>query len=182
MKGVKVLGIDPGLQGAFVLTDGQALEIFPMPIVTSGKDKIILFAGVFDLLSRIQKKHGQVHVYLERAIPFALGAKSAFSYGRGFETLVVAVELLKFPMTYVEPAKWTKEMHEGISADLRPKVKSGIAVKRLYPQLVASMPRKKNGTLDEGPMDALLIAGYGLRRVGGKPVKAPEADVIGDFF
>jgi len=161
---MKVIAIDPGISGAFVLTDGKTIETWPMPVIVTGKDKAIFFSGVFELLSTVQKKHGSLHVFLERAVPMAQGSKSAFNYGRGFEALVIAIELLKLPMTLIEPSKWTKEMHEGISADLKPKVRSLIAVKRLYPHLVKSLPKKPKGGLHDGPIDALLIAGYALRK------------------
>lgn len=182
---MKVLGIDPGLDGAFVVTDGKRLTSTSMPITVHGKDKAVYFGGVYELLMRIQKAHGVIHVFLERAIPFALGAKSAFSYGRGFEAIVIAIELAGLPCTLIEPGKWTKEMHEGISSDLKPKVKSVIAVKRLYPHMVGMLPTKPKGGLREGPVDALLIAGYGLRSLSGQvtrkrrmnPISEPE-----DFY
>lgn len=149
-----------------------------MPITQTGKEKLINFDQVHYILERLSRNFGLVHVYLERAIPFAMGAKSAFSYGRGFEALVIAVKILGFPHTLVEPGKWTKEMHEGISGDLKPKVKSLIAVKRLYPHLVDRLPKGSKGGLMDGPIDALLIAGYGLRKAQVKSVKR----VIEDFY
>lgn len=175
MTGTRVVGIDPGIAGAILVTNGKSLESHFMPILVTGKDKAVDFHGVHDLMSALQKKYGLAHVFLERAIPFAMGAKAAFSYGRGFEAIVIALKLLQFPTTLVDPGKWTKEMHEGISSDLKPKVKSGIAITRLYPQLVASLPKKPKGGLHDGPIDALLIAGYGLRKLSGtarKPAKA----------
>ena len=171
---MKVLGVDPGLSGAFVLTDGKSFECWPMPIITTGKDRTIDFSGISKLLCALP----DVPIFLERAIPFALGAKQAFNYGRGFEALVIAIMLSGLSVTYVEPAKWTKEMHEGISSDLKPKVKSLIAVKRLHPQLVKLLPSDKKGVPKDGAIDALLIASYGLRRLGHFQ---PKCD-IGDFY
>ncbi len=184
MKSTLVMGIDPGLAGAFVLTDGTTLfDVAFMPIEIEGKDKRIDFEGTRGLLADLKKRRGAVHVFLERAIPFAMSSKSAFSYGRGFEAIVIALRLLGFPMTLVDPGKWTKEMHEGISSDLKPKIKSGVAVSRLYPQLVGLLPKKTKGGLHDGPIDALLIAGYGLRKLGGTARKPAKAfDPIGDFY
>jgi crossover junction endodeoxyribonuclease RuvC len=160
------LGIDPGFSGAFVLTDGDKFfEYWRMPLVdiSGGKEKQVEFDGVHELLDDIYQKH-RPHVFLERAIPMAMGSKGAFNYGRGFAALEIAIELIGMPVTYVEPSKWAKQMHEGLSADLRPKAKSLMAVKRLFPRLVEALPRNKKGALLDGPVDALLIAGYGLRR------------------
>ena len=163
---MKVLGIDPGLSGAFVLTDGEKmLKAWEMPVSVFGKEKSIAYADVLQLLKPIAQLDNP-HVYLERAIPMAMGSKGAFNYGRGFEAIVIALMTLRMPFTMVEPTKWAKEMHEGISADLKPKAKSLIAVKRLYPSLVGLLPSKPKGGLKDGPVDALLIAGYGLRRLG----------------
>jgi hypothetical protein len=178
---LKVVGVDPGINGAIVVTDGEwVFESYSMPITVSGKEKLLNFAGVQELLLRIKRAHGPLHVFLERAVPMAMGSKGAFTYGRGFEALIIALGLERFPVTHVEPGRWTKEMHEGISADLKAKAKSLIAVKRLYPSLVRMLPKRPKGGLHDGPIDALLIAGYGLRKLGG--TKPPEPDIIGDFF
>lgn len=161
-----VMGIDPGVQGAFVVLDSKRAEYFSMPLLVVGKEKRVDYLRVLDHLHNVEERHGRLHVFLERAVPMAMGSKAAFSYGRGFEALVIALGIVRFPVTHVEPGRWAKEMHEGISADLKPKAKSLIAVQRLYPHLVASLPKKPKGGFHDGPIDALLIAGYGLRKLG----------------
>lgn len=152
------LGIDPGQQGAFVTFDGRDFDFEPMPL---NAQKEIDFEGVREILAMAPVG---VHIFLERAMPLAMGAKHAFNYGRGFAAIEIAIQLSGLPVTYVEPAKWAKVMHEGISRDLKPKAKSAIAVERLLPQLAPQIPRNKNGKLHEGFVDALLIALFGLRR------------------
>lgn len=180
MKALKVLGIDPGISGALVVTDGRTLDSYPMPIKVDGKNKSVDFRAVRDLLGNLLEVCGPLHVFLERAIPMAMGSAGAFSYGRGFEALVIAIDLVGFPMTQVDPSRWAKEMHEGISADLKPKARSLIAVKRLYPHLVAQLPKRPKGGLHDGPIDALLIAGYGLRLLAG--AKRSGAKIKLDFY
>lgn len=160
-----ILGIDPGISGAFVLTDGRVSYSWLMPVVTEGKMKRISFKQVYDYLQCGKDRISAI--YLERAVPMAMGSKHSFNYGRGFEAIVIAIELAEIPVTLVEPQKWAKEMHEGISNDMKPKAKSLIAVKRLFPHLVKVLPKKPKGGLLDGPVDALLIAGYGLRKQGG---------------
>jgi hypothetical protein len=176
-KEIWILAIDPGLSGAFVLFNGRTLKTWPMPITKNGKDKEIKFGDVVKILKEVKHKFGKFHVYLERAVSFGMGTKSAFNYGRGFAALEIAIEVEGCPVTYVEPGKWTKAMHEGISGDLKGKVKSLIAVKRLYPRLVGALPANTKGDLLDGPVDALLIAGYALRSSTVK--KEPESD---DFY
>lgn len=158
---MKVFGIDPGFTGALVRTNGVELQAWPMPIWGEGREKRIHFGKLIDIFDA----HWQgEHIYLERPVSFGMSTNSAYSYGRGFEAIVIALELSEIPFTLIEPSKWTKEMHEGISVDLKPKVKSLIAAQRLFPQLVKMLPTKPKGGFHDGFIDALLIAGYGLRR------------------
>lgn len=180
-----ILGIDPGLQGAFVVTDGDGLfRHWEMPVLIHGKDKSVHFDGVVRLLEVVRETHGRIQVYLERAVSFGMGMKGAFNYGRGFEAIVIALHLGQFPTTFIEPGKWTKEMHEGTDAGLKPKVRSLIAVDRLYPQLVGKIPTyaRRDGKkhLQDGAVDALLIAGYGLRRLNSAKQVVPPDEL--DFF
>lgn len=182
--GKLALGVDPGFSGAFVLTDGVGfVKTWPMPLVViPGGDRTIDFDGVHELLTDIFEEH-RPHVFLERAVPMAMGSKGAFNYGRGFAAIEIAIQLIGMSVTYVEPAKWAKYMHEGLSTDLRPKAKSLMAVRRLYPRLIKVLPTNTKGNLLDGPIDALLIAGYGIRRGlvsgGGVSKESPAQD---DFF
>lgn len=175
MAGTKwILGIDPGLSGSFVVTNGTSLKQWPMPVYTDGKNKSVHFDGVHELINDILEEFGNIHAYLERAVPMAMGSKGAFNYGKGVAAIEIALELHKVSFTQVEPQKWAKEMHEGISTDLKPKAKSLIAVRRLLPKLVMMLPKNTKGALLDGPIDALLIAAYGLRRLQNKPIKIKE--------
>lgn len=105
----------------------------------------------------------KTHIYLERAMPMAMGAKHAFNYGRGFAAIEIAIQELKIPVTYIEPRKWQKEMFQGIDSRLKPKEQSLIAVERLFPQYLDSIPKRPKGKYHDGAVDALLIAEYGRR-------------------
>jgi len=169
---MQVLAIDPGLKGGFVIFDGKKFKWWAMPVVDDGKDKLVEFDRVHEILS-VEVNAG-THVFLERAVSFGMGTKGAFNYGRGFASVEIAIELVGLPVTYVEPGKWTKEMCAGISNDMKPKAKALVAVKRLYPKLVESLPRDKKGKILDGAVDALLIAAYGLRHL--KPVPDEDFD------
>lgn len=159
-----IVGIDPGNTGAIVALQGNKIKSFNMPVTKIGKSTEIDFQGIQDLLAG-ELLYITAHFFVERAKPLAMGAKHAFNYGRGFAAIEIALLLAEVPVTYVEPTTWCKVMHEGISADFKPKVKSLVAVKRLYPKLVKQIPVNRNGKLHEGVVDALLIAGYGLRMI-----------------
>lgn len=156
---MKIVGIDPGISGAIVSLNAETNDFIfhKMPI---HENKDINFEAFLEIIYSV----GQCHVFLERAVAFALGVTGAFNYGRGFAALEIAIKFSKLPVTYVEPNKWTKEMHQGIETDLKAKAKSIIAVKRLFPGLVDKIPTTKTGKMHEGVVDALLIAGYGARK------------------
>lgn len=167
MKGI--LGIDPGLSGAFALITGGGAGVFfeCMPVRMEGKDKEIDFDRVQAVLSQMWAlSEGQMHVILERAMPMAMGSKHAFNYGRGFAALELAIRVGKFPVTYVEPSKWSKALLAGVDLELRPKSRSAVAFKRLFPHLVDTIPMSKTGKIHEGFVDALLIAEFGRRMLG----------------
>ena len=156
-KSLKILAIDPGQKGAFVLLDGKKFLSWVMPL---GEDKRVDFEKVLEIFS---EAGDDVHVFLERAYGGQMGATAAFNYGRDFAALELAIKLCELPVTYIEATKWTKKIHEGISSDLKPKAKSIIAVKRLLPHLVKEIPvTPKSKAMHEGILDALLIAHYGV--------------------
>lgn len=160
----KILAIDPGFTGAFVLKTGDEVTVWPMPVTIIGKDKEIDFLKV----KRIIREADADQIFMEWALPFAMGTKQAFSYGRAYETLRIAVRLSCKPFTLVHPNVWTKEMHVGINKDMKPKPKSLIAIKRLFPKIAKALPKDKKGNLLDGPIDAVLIAGYAERLLNGK--------------
>ncbi len=156
-----VIAIDPGQSGAIVWYDGKDFKFWVMPL----KDKKIKDID-FYAVRKILKQFSDVHVFLERAAPHAMGSKHAFNYGRGFAALEIAVMSCRNPVTYVESTKWTKVIHAGISSDLKPKVKSIKAIERLLPKIAKRIPKGKTGKMHEGVVDAILIAEYGRRTLG----------------
>jgi len=156
-----VMGIDPGLEGAFVTLEGSKLLNFSkMPL--GHDEKGIDFAAVCRLLNDFKPDH----IYLERAVAFRQGVTSAFNYGKGVAAIEIAIQLSAIPCTQVMPAKWTKFIHQGIKADLEPKVKSAIALERLRPKFKDLIPKGiRSGKYHDGILDALLIALYGQHQL-----------------
>lgn len=152
---MRVIGIDPGLTGAIVVIDDNEFRCIDMPVV----EKEIDYDGICGVFLQYQG----TQTFLERAIPFAMGAKSAFNYGRGFAALELAIRAMRMPVTYIEPAKWTKVMHAGIDSGLKPKFKSLIAIERQFPNIMEFIPKSSTGKLHDGVIDAILIAEYGKR-------------------
>ncbi len=154
-----VIGIDPGLGGAFVLLGPDIFEARIMPVKNKNE---IDYEDVAEILGDWIFKAD--HIFLERAVAFRMGTTAAFNYGRGFAALEIASMDSGIPVTYVEPRKWTKMIHAGIKADLKPKMKSLIALDRLHANLRGKILCNRNGKLHDGIVDALLIASFGLRQ------------------
>lgn len=177
-----VIGIDPGFSGALVITNGQKAGLAKMPLLVNGKDREIDWRGLKQVLEdfgRMDKKTLPFpHIFLERAVSFGMGTKSAFNYGRGFGMIELVLQDCDYPYTLVEPQKWTKLMHAGVRKDLKPKAKSMIAARRLFPKILPFCTFDKKGKPHDGAIDALLIAGYGLRQIYGP---GNTRRVISDF-
>lgn len=158
-KTKRILGIDPGLKGAFVLMSENEVQFSPMPINPAGD---IDFNRIQEILDRTNPSM----IFLERAVSFGMGITGAFNYGRGFAALEIAIGLSGRAVTYIEPKKWAKVMHNGIDSNYKPKVKSEIAIQRLFPTLCDKLPKNSKGKIPDGFIDAVLIAGFGSREMG----------------
>lgn len=158
-----VVGIDPGQSGAIaILYDADmAPLLMPMPLKNDGT-KEVSFSAFHTILKGLLADFAS-HIFLERAMPMAMGAKHAFNYGRGFAALEIAIQVTGLPVTYVEPSKWTKVICDGIDSRLKPKERSLIALQRLRPDLYSVVPKNKNGKLHDGIVESILIAEYGKR-------------------
>lgn len=162
-----VVAIDPGKKGALLALsdDMQVKAIMNMPL---GKDKFVVYTDVYRFLTQVNEKYGVDHIFLELAKPMAMGSKHAFNYGMDFKSLEIATTLTKLPFTLIEPNKWSKQMHQGISSKYKPKVKSLMAVERLFPRQLEKLHKTKTGNYHDGQIDALLIAAFGIRMLKGK--------------
>lgn len=154
----RIMGIDPGNKGAFVVLHGRRIEAVAMPLVNGE----ISYPLILETLERMAPDQ----IFLERAVAFGMGAKGAFTYGRGFAAVEIAIQICKLPVTYVEPGTWTKEIFQGVDSRLKPKERGKIALQRLFPELIATLPADRKGNIHEGVRDALMIAEYGRRLVG----------------
>jgi crossover junction endodeoxyribonuclease RuvC len=152
---MKICGIDPGRKGALVSLEGNVIKLRSMP--DNEKD---LFETLVDLCPDV------THVFVEKAqsLP-GNGSVGMFHYGDGFGQIKGVLAAMRIPYTLVPPRTWTKVMHAGCDVG-EPKARSLEAVRRLFPNIeLRRTERCRN--LDEGFIDALLIAEYGRRTLSG---------------
>jgi len=153
---MRIVGIDPGTQGAIVSLCNGEVEMHQMP---DNASDIVTILAQYDI--------SNCHVFLEKAQAMTKkgikqGASSMFSYGQGFGILLGILTTLKIPYTLVPPQTWSKVMHAGTtSADA--KARSLEAARRLFPQVQFIRPKCKKP--DSGYIDAILIAEYGRRQL-----------------
>jgi hypothetical protein len=146
---VKILGIDPGLTGAFALVEasGELIAVEDLPVMADGKLKWI---DADALLSRLLelKAGDEVAATVERvhAMP-ANGSQAAFSQGCTLGSILATLQLLRARIELVTPNTWKRAFN--LSSE---KSQSLDRARMLFP--AASLDRKK----DHGQAEALLIA------------------------
>lgn len=165
----KILAIDPGKSGGFALVErmnANILGLWPMPL-TGGKVCAVGIANIYhDIRTRIP--FGEVPaVFIEKVQAMKHDGKVGMcSYFKGAGFLQMCA-LWGWPITEVPPGTWCKVMHAGCPADLKPKEKSRMVLRSLYPGLyVAGSPiwPKRAQKPHEGLMDALMISEYARRK------------------
>ena len=109
---MKVIGIDPGLNGAIaVLKDNKVKEIFDVPVMPEGKKnkRQLNSAQLVKLLKEIISEEEEVVVIVENvsAMP-GQGVTSMFNFGQTFGAIKGICAALGLPIFFVRPAKWKK--------------------------------------------------------------------------
>jgi crossover junction endodeoxyribonuclease RuvC len=171
---MNIIGIDPGMKGAIVVLNdrGEIVEKCVMPLVGG----VELDAREF---KNILVTNKPCHVYLEdvHAI-FGSAAGATFSFGKICGSIETAIALCDVPYTKVQPKAWQKVIYQGIPEIRKPskkatkgridtKAMSEVAAKRLFPDEDFRASERCRISHD-GIIDALCIAEYGRRMMGGK--------------
>jgi len=153
---MKIIGIDPGLNGAIaVLQDNKVKEIFDVPVMPEGKKnkRQLNSAQLVKLLKDIISDNEEVVVIVENvsAMP-GQGVTSMFNFGQTFGAIKGICAALGLPIFFVRPAKWKKHF------DLINSSKDASRTKaiEMYPSLSDHLSKKK----DVNKSDAILIARF----------------------
>lgn len=151
---MKVLGIDPGINGAIALLGGGAILVDNLPTMGEGKRRVV---NATQLTAMIEEVEPTVAI-LEKvhAMP-AQGVSSSFRFGQAFGTIEGIIGALRVPLHYVSPVAWKK--HFRLPAD---KDAARAMATKLYPLLADRLSRKK----DIDRAEALLIARYFMDTTG----------------
>lgn len=159
---MKILGIDPGKQGAFVLVENKRIVDFKvMPLI--GKE--INLPELLKLLVELTKTVSVC--YLEDIQGFGLGSKSSFlSQGKTWGIIRGILFNIGIPTVTVMPKRWQATEHIGCSRSDTPKKRSFQAFQNTYGYGIENAYGKHNKQHIEGLVDAYLIACHGLKMEG----------------
>ena len=153
---MKIIGIDPGLNGAIViLENNKVLSVFDMPVMSEGKKnkRQLNSAQLVRIIKENTLANDDINVVVEQvnAMP-GQGVTSMFNFGQTFGAIKGVCAALELPIFFVRPAKWKKHF-ELINAS---KDSSRTKAIEMYPKLSNQLAKKK----DVNKSDAILIARY----------------------
>ena len=153
---MRIIGIDPGIQGALAILDNEkVIDIVDLPVMSEGKKNKKQLNGAY--LSDYLKKHilnienTVVVVEQVNAMP-GQGVTSMFNFGQTFGVIKGICAALKIPIYFVRPSKWKKHFDLIRSS----KDASRTKVIEMYPALSNLLSKKK----DVNKSDAILIAKF----------------------
>ena len=156
----RIIGIDPGLNGAIAVLQGEHLTIIDMPTMTierNGKSKRQVSASdLAEIIKRFTPLEMSAPIaFCERVSAMAgQGVTSVFSLGRSFGMIEGILATLQIATTFVPPPTWTKGVGRSPGKDA-----SRARAMELFPYQMALFKRVK----DDGRSDAALIALWGSR-------------------
>lgn len=157
---MKIVGVDPGKNGAFCFLDPEAhtLQLYKMPFHTirpGEKTKHLVDpVGVGNILNDADV----IRIFIEEvsARPQE-GVVSTFTFGRAYGIILGSVGALKIPYTLIRPAVWKKRLN--VPAD---KDGARYVASRLFPECAEEWKHKN----EDGVAESALIALYGMSEMG----------------
>jgi crossover junction endodeoxyribonuclease RuvC len=155
---VIVLGLDPGVTGAFAMLGDTAL-VGDLPVFAAQHGRSAKVRAELDLHSfrGLLAGYEIEHAFIERvAARPGQGTVSMFRFGEAAGAIYGLVVGFGLPVTFITPQRWQK--HHGIGAS--PDAARQRAV-QLYPVIAPQLARKR----DQHRADALLLAVYGLHQL-----------------
>lgn len=148
---MRVIGIDPGINGAFALHDGGVLTALEdMPTFDTRVDG----AAVREILNKMNPDC----VYIENTQPMPRnGSIASFKLGLNTGIVIGVVQTLSHPLFRIRPQQWKSKM--GVSR----LDKNGIRgiVREMYPDWHSCFARVK----DHDRAEAVLISRYGVAQM-----------------
>lgn len=148
---MRILGVDPGRRGALALLDGPVAKVRDMPLLGDDYDAI----AIRDLLLEWRPTHAMIertraHPGMSRHAMHELGYGSGLLYGI-ILTAGVAV-------SRAAPSTWKRAMQVPANKN---------EARRIATEMFPALARYLHLVAHDGRAEALLLAEYGRRRLGG---------------
>ena len=153
---MRIIGVDPGLNGALAVLDGnKIIEVFDIPVMAEGKKnkRQLNSAELSSILRNNMLNNDNTVVVVEQvnAMP-GQGVTSMFNFGQTFGAIKGICAALGLPIFFVRPSKWKKHFDLINSS----KDASRTKVIEMYPSISNLLSKKK----DVNKSDAILIARF----------------------
>jgi crossover junction endodeoxyribonuclease RuvC len=163
---VRVLGVDPGLDGALAVieTSLDALLVQDMPVAKSGTGTRREVVPV--LLAELIRAWRPDVAWVEKvhAMP-KQGVSSTFTFGLGYGVVLGVLAALDVPVRLVTPLAWKR----GLGLDAA-KLGSRAMAMRMFPREAALFARVR----DDGRAEAALLAWHGTGTFQDKTTQATK--------
>jgi Holliday junction resolvasome RuvABC endonuclease subunit len=150
----RILGIDPGLSGAFALLDTKlkTLNTFDVPIFSEKKNgklrRSVNISALYASLAGEFIRPDLAVIEAVHAMP-AQGVSSSFRFGEVYGVVQAAVLSFETPLFYVQPSAWKRHFKLGRDKETSRKLAS-----QMYPKYADQWVRVK----DSDRAEAALIA------------------------
>lgn len=153
---MKIIGVDPGINGAIGAYDGTSLIVMDFPTLKSkgrGKEvNWVILADEFDVLFT-DGDHAFIELVGARPLE---GRGSVFKFGYATGGVRAMIAAHHIPLTAVTPTKWKAAMKLTSDKDY-----SRTRATELFPKSAAEFKLKK----DNNKAEAALIAYYGYTQL-----------------
>ncbi|WP_271007086.1 hypothetical protein [Pseudomonas aeruginosa] len=162
---MRILGIDPGLNGALALIEnGHLLEMVDI----EASDSRINAAHLAALIQRWKPDFAVCEVVTARP---GQGVTSMFTFGHGLGTITAVLSTLSIPYLLIRPQVW--QSHFGIETSSKDKAQHKREIADRAEDFYQGAPLYgPKGGLKDGRSDALLLAHYAHEHLSSMP---PEA-------
>ena len=163
-----IAAIDPGSKGAVVALDTDSNQGLYHKLKLDKSNMLHDESKAFFRHMRQQEKLSMV--FIEKISPNpGWSNKAIFNFGMNYGLLLANIQML--PHTQVAAATWQKKFHKPFkNLKLTPKQRTELSYSKLFPHNpVPLTPR--SGKVEEGIMDAFMIAVYGVTDFANCPIQ-----------
>lgn len=162
---MRVLAIDPGVNGCLVFKDGNDITFYDTPTYPGvdnkgGNIKIYDEFLMMQIVHSFKNKAEFAIVELQRAYGWGDNAKALAGLAYSYGVWCAALTLARIPFVRVEPAEWK---HAMLGSKNAPKAVVTDLAQELFPKQIPLLPKAKDGR-----SDALIMAVYLEERVDKK--------------